>query len=80
MGAFLFAATAILWGSSAIVTGHQAISGAPEVSVGYRMALVSLFMFAWSVARGQKLSLSRTDRPWVASPGLRLQPPARAPS
>jgi drug/metabolite transporter (DMT)-like permease len=70
MGAFLFAATAILWGSSAIVTGHQAISGAPEVSVGYRMALVSLFMFAWSVARGQNLSLSRTDRPWVALQGI----------
>jgi drug/metabolite transporter (DMT)-like permease len=70
MGAFLFAATAILWGSSAIVTGQQAVSGAPEVSVGYRMALVALVMFAWSVMRGQSVSLRRTDRPWVALQGI----------
>lgn len=70
MGAFLFAATAILWGSSAIVTGQQAVSGAPEVSVGYRMALVSLVMFAWSAASGRSLSLRRSDRPWVALQGV----------
>ncbi|MTH95691.1 DMT family transporter [Roseibium sp. RKSG952] len=70
MGAFLFAATAVLWGSSAIVTGHQSISGAPEVSVGYRMVIVSLVMFCWSYARGQGLSLRATDGPWVALQGV----------
>lgn len=70
MSAFLFAATAILWGSSAIVTGHQAISGAPEVSVGYRMALVSLLMFGWCIARGEKIGLRQIDRPWVALQGI----------
>lgn len=70
MHAFLFAATAILWGSSAIVTGHQAVSGAPEVSVGYRMALVSLIMFGWCLASGQKLDLRAVDRPWVMLQGV----------
>jgi len=70
MRAFLFAATALFWGSSAIVTGQQAISGAPEVSVGYRMALVSLVMFTWSVASGQKIALRHTDRPWVVLQGV----------
>ncbi|MEI2385515.1 EamA family transporter [Breoghania sp. JC706] len=70
MRALLFVATAVLWGSSAIVTGQQAISGAPEVSVGYRMALVSLAMFGWSLARGQSLGIRPIDRPWVALQGV----------
>ncbi|PTW62568.1 EamA-like transporter family protein [Breoghania corrubedonensis] len=70
MRALLFVATAVLWGSSAIVTGQQAISGAPEVSVGYRMALVSLAMFGWSLARGQSLGVRQIDRPWVVLQGV----------
>ncbi|WP_394690904.1 DMT family transporter [Hoeflea sp.] len=70
MRAFLFAATAILWGSSAIVTGQQAVAGAPEVSVGYRMGLVSLVMFGWSLASGQRLSLRLADHPWVGLQGV----------
>ncbi|GGF05435.1 DMT family transporter [Stappia taiwanensis] len=70
MRALLFAATAILWGSSAIVTGQQAISGAPEVSVGYRMALVSLVMFGWSFATGRKVGLRWKDGPWVVLQGV----------
>lgn len=70
MSAFLFVAMAVLWGSSAIVTGHQAISGAPEVSVGYRMALVSLVMFGWSIARGENIGLRPIDQPWVVVQGV----------
>jgi len=66
----LFVATTVLWGSSAIVTGHQAVSGAPEVSVGYRMALVSLVMFAWCRATGASLAIGPRDRPWVAAQGV----------
>lgn len=70
MRALLFLATAVLWGSSAIVTSQQAISGAPEVSVGYRMALVSFVMFAWSIAEGHDIRLRAIDRPWVALQGV----------
>ncbi|WP_157015566.1 DMT family transporter [Mesorhizobium xinjiangense] len=70
MNMLLFAATAILWGSSAIVTSHQAMSGAPEVSVGYRMTLVSLVMLGWCLARGQKIGLSHQQHPWVALQGI----------
>lgn len=70
MNLFLFAATAILWGSSAIVTSHQAMAGAPEVSVGYRMAIVSLVMFGWSFFSGRKLFLSRRDCPWILLQGI----------
>ena len=69
ISALLFTGTAILWGSSAIVTGHQAVSGAPEVSVGYRMALVCLTMYLWCRATGQRLLVTRSDWVWIAAQG-----------
>lgn len=70
MSPILFVMTAILWGSSAIVTAHQAVGGAPEISVGYRMAVVSLVMFGWSVFSKQKLRLTGADRSWVVLQGI----------
>ena len=70
ISAVLFAATAILWGSSAIVTGHQAISGAPEVSVGYRMTLVFLTMLFWCRITGQRITIARSNWPWILAQGV----------
>lgn len=70
INALMFAAVAILWGSSAIVTGHQASSGAPEVSVGYRMTLVFLTMALWCRLTGLSLRLAVTDLSWVAAQGV----------
>jgi drug/metabolite transporter (DMT)-like permease len=66
----LFAGTALLWGSSAIVTGHQALSGAPEVSVGYRMAIVSLVMFAWCLISGERILVRGRERAWILLQGV----------
>jgi drug/metabolite transporter (DMT)-like permease len=66
----LFMATAILWGASAIVTGHQASSGSPAVSVCYRMALVSVVMLGWCLLTGTRLAVGKSDRPWVALQGV----------
>jgi drug/metabolite transporter (DMT)-like permease len=66
----LFIATAVLWGSSAIVSGQQAASGSPEVSVGYRMAIVSAIMFLWCHLSGERLSLRGAERPWIMLQGI----------
>ncbi len=70
MHVFLFLATSILWGSSAIVTAQQANAGAPEVSVAYRLVLASLVMFGWSLARGHGIAVAKRDRFWVALQGV----------
>lgn len=70
MTAALFIVAALLWGSSAIVTGHQAGAGAPEVSVFYRMALVTVLMIGWCLATRQNLVIPRRDRLWVLLQGL----------
>lgn len=64
--AILFFATVILWGSAAIVTGHQAMSANPAVSVAYRMLLVSIVMFSWCLARRTPLFVAGPDRGWIA--------------
>ncbi|MBZ8134949.1 DMT family transporter [Afifella sp. IM 167] len=66
----LLAGAAILWGSSAIVTGHQAGYGEIEVSVGYRMLAVSLFMFCFCLAAGTPMKVRGRDRPFVALQGV----------
>ncbi len=70
MNGLLFIATAILWGGSAIVTGHQASSGSPAVSVCYRMALVSVVMLGWCLLTGTRLAVGKSDRPWIALQGV----------
>lgn len=68
--AILFFATVILWGSAAIVTGHQAMSANPAVSVAYRMLLVSIVMFSWCLARRTPLFVAGPDRGWIALQGV----------
>lgn len=70
INALLFIATAVLWGSSAIVSSQQAASGSPEVSVGYRMAIVSAVMFLWCYLSGERLSLRGAERPWIVLQGI----------
>jgi drug/metabolite transporter (DMT)-like permease len=70
VNALLFVATAVLWGSSAIVSSQQAASGSPEVSVGYRMAIVSAVMFLWCYLSGERISLRGAERPWIMLQGI----------
>ncbi len=70
MRTFYFLTIAVLWGASAIVTNNQAVSGAPEVSVGYRMAIVSLLMFGWRLAAGKPIALPQGGCIWIAMQGV----------
>jgi drug/metabolite transporter (DMT)-like permease len=57
----LFSATAILWGSSAIVTRSQAFAGPPEYSVVFRMLIVSLVMFGYCHLTKTSKTVSRDN-------------------
>lgn len=70
MTATLFLLAALLWGSSAIVTGHQAGAGPPEVSVFYRMVLVTVLMTGWCLVTRLNLAVPRRDRLWVLLQGV----------
>lgn len=70
MTAVLFGSTALLWGTSAIVTALQAGIVPAPVSVAYRMILVCGCMLVLGAVRSAPLRLERHDLPWVALQGV----------
>ncbi|MGJ3265407.1 MAG: DMT family transporter [Salinarimonas sp.] len=68
--ALMFAATALLWGSSAIVTTTQAVAVPAALSVAWRMLIVFVAMLALAVVMGTRLRLARADAPFVVLQGV----------
>ncbi|MGP9820987.1 DMT family transporter [Salinarimonas sp. NSM] len=70
VAALMFAATALLWGSSAIVTTTQAVAVPAALSVAWRMLIVFAVMLALAAATRTRLRLEAPDVPFVALQGV----------
>jgi drug/metabolite transporter (DMT)-like permease len=55
----LYVVPCCIWGSTWLVIKYQYGIVAPEVSVVYRFAAASAILFAWCVARGEKMRYSK---------------------
>ena len=66
----LFAIASLIWGSTYWAITLQLGEVAPEVSVVYRFGLASAALFAWCLARGDKLRLSWPAQRWVVVQGF----------
>lgn len=66
----LFAIASLIWGSTFWAITLQLGEVSPEVSVVYRFGLASAALFAWCLARGDKLGLSWPAQRWVMVQGF----------
>ena len=57
--AFLYVATVLIWGSTWSAIPYQFGIVAEEVSVAYRFALASMFLFAYAAATGREIRIPR---------------------
>ena len=66
----LFAIASLIWGSTFWAITLQFGEVSPEVSVVYRFGLASAVLFAWCIARGDRLRLPWTTQRWVMVQGF----------
>ncbi|MBC7685543.1 MAG: EamA family transporter [Bdellovibrionales bacterium] len=66
----LFAIASLIWGSTFWAITLQLGEVSPEVSVVYRFGLASAALFAWCVARGDRLRLPWPTQRWVMVQGF----------
>lgn len=66
----LFAIASLIWGSTFWAITLQLGEVSPEVSVVYRFGLASAALFAWCLARGDKLRLPMAAQRWVIVQGF----------
>ncbi|QYF95778.1 EamA family transporter [Massilia sp. PAMC28688] len=66
----LFAIASLIWGSTFWAITLQLGDVAPAVSVVYRFGLASAVLFAWCLARGQRLGLPPGAQRWVMLQGF----------
>lgn len=65
----LFVIACLIWGSTFFAITLQLGEVAPAVSVVYRFALASAVLFAWCVARGDKLLMPWRTQRWMLLQG-----------
>ncbi|MDR3472090.1 MAG: DMT family transporter [Devosia sp.] len=68
----LFGATALFWGSGALVTTSQVAIGSPEPSVALRMLVLGPLALAVAWRGGQFQTLSWTQTRWLALQGVAM--------
>jgi len=68
----LYAATVFLWGTSWIALRAQLGAVAPEVSALWRFILAAAIMWAWVLARGERLAYPASDHLRFAATGACL--------
>lgn len=66
----LFSVACLIWGSTFWAITLQLGQVAPAVSVAYRFGLASAVLFAWCIARGDKLLLPWKAQRWMMAQGL----------
>ncbi|MBS1164607.1 MAG: hypothetical protein H6R00_632 [Proteobacteria bacterium] len=68
----LFAATALFWGSGALVTATQVATGSPEPSVALRMLLLGVLALGIAWCRGSFPAISGPQIKWLAAQGVAM--------
>ena len=68
----LYLITVLIWGSTWFAIEFQLGVVEPEISIVYRYAGASLFLFAWAGFRGLKLRFDRRAHAWFFVLGLFL--------
>lgn len=68
----LYLAAVFIWGSTWLAITFQLGKVPPEVSVAYRFALASAFLFLWCGARRLRLKFSGAEHRWMALQGALL--------
>lgn len=66
----LFSVACLIWGSTFWAITLQLGQVAPAVSVAYRFGLAAAVLFAWCIARGDKLRLPWKAQRWMMAQGL----------
>lgn len=66
----LFSAACLIWGSTFWAITLQLGHVAPAVSIIYRFGLAAVTLFAWCLARGDKLALPWKVQRWMMAQGL----------
>ena len=69
---FLYAAAALIWGSTWLGIKLQLTQVPPVLSVGYRFCLASLILLIYCLLRNKRLAFSRRDHFFMAIQGFSL--------
>jgi len=69
---FLYAAAALIWGSTWLGIKLQLTQVPPVLSVGYRFCLASLILLIYCLLRNKRLAFSRRDHLFMAIQGFSL--------